>query len=103
MDSSTDIVGFIEDKTGLHLDTDTSQKLFRIISRQRLLASGVRQSVRDPYDDLPLIVKRQLVEYLLTPEQKQMVADLKQDLGRVRRPQRGSLASTRKPDAGDPG
>ncbi len=56
--------------------SDTTFSPFRIISRQRLLASGPQQSARDPYDDLPLGVKMQLVEYLLAPDQKQTLESL---------------------------
>ncbi len=44
MDLLADIIGFIKDETGLHLSTDMSEKLFRIISR-RMNALGIGSPV----------------------------------------------------------
>ena len=56
--------------------TDTSRTPFRVISKEKFLMAASRMVVNDPYDSLDLQTQMNLVEYLLTPQEKQTLLRL---------------------------
>jgi len=61
-------------------NSDSSLISFHLISKKALLAAATEKKLEDPYDTLSLEVKTNLVEYLLTPKQKQTLNTLS-DIG----------------------